>query len=95
MAVAFIFEVPGAGREEYDQVMEKLGPSVPGRIFHAAGPYEEGWMVIDVWETQEAFEGFLAERLIPVARQVGFFASLPTSFPVYNIVQGWEAPERS
>jgi hypothetical protein len=95
MAVAFIFEVPGAGREEYDQVMEKLGQTVPGRIFHAAGPYEEGWMVIDVWETQEAFEGFLAERLIPVARQVGFFASLPTSFPVYNIVQGWEAPERS
>jgi hypothetical protein len=95
MAVAFIFEVPGAGQNEYDEVMEKLGRSVPGRLYHAAGPYEEGWMVIDIWESQEAFEAFLAEKLLPVARQVGFFASLPQSFTVYNVVEGWEAPDRT
>ena len=88
MAVVFIFDVPGAGQEEYDAVMEKLGPSAPGRLYHVAGPVEEGWKVVDVWETQEAFEEFLAERLLPIARQVGFFASLPESFPVYNAVPG-------
>jgi hypothetical protein len=88
MAVTFIFEVPGATHKEYDEVMEKLGPSPPGRLFHVAGPTEEGWMVVDVWETQEAFEEFLAERLLPIARQVGFFASLPQSFSVYNMVGG-------
>jgi hypothetical protein len=95
MAVAFIFEVPGAGQEQYDAVMEKLGPSVPGRLYHAAGPYEEGWMVIDIWESQEAFEAFLAEKLLPVARRVGFFASLPQSFTVYNVIEGWETPDRT
>lgn len=88
MAVTFIFEVPGAGHEQYDAVMERLGDSPPGRIYHVAGPSEDGWMVVDVWESTEDFEKFLAEELIPAARATGFFASLPQTFPVYNIVQG-------
>ena len=89
MAITFIFEGPGAGREQYDAVMERLGPdSPPGRIYHVAGPSEEGWMVVDVWETVEAFEKFLAEDLLPAARAAGFFASLPQTFPVYRIIPG-------
>ena len=88
MTRAFIFEVPGAGAEEYDAVMKTLGHDAPGRLYHCAGPTEEGWMVVDVWESQEAFDAFLAERLLPVARKVGFFASMPQSFPVHNIVEG-------
>src|SRR5438445_820186 len=70
MAIAIMFHVPDAGQEEYDAVMEKLGPVAPGRIYHVAGPSEEGWRVVDVWESPEAFEAFLTERLLPVARQV-------------------------
>ncbi len=88
MAVTFIFEVPGAGQEQYDAVMERLDNNPPGRIYHVAGPSEDGWMVVDVWETSDDFEKFLAEELIPAARATGFFASLPQTFPVYNIVQG-------
>ncbi|HLF39925.1 MAG TPA: hypothetical protein VI854_00485 [Acidimicrobiia bacterium] len=88
MAVVYIFEVPGAGAEEYDEVMAELGDEAPGRLYHAAGPAEEGWMVVDVWESNEAFEAFLAERLLPVARKVGFFASLPQSFTAHKIVRG-------
>jgi hypothetical protein len=89
MAVTIIFEVPGAGHEEYDAVMERLGPENPaGRIYHVCGPSEEGWMVVDVWESTEHFEKFLAEDLLPAARATGFFASLPQTFPVYNIIQG-------
>lgn len=89
MAVAYIFEVPGAGQEQYDAVMDRLGRGdQPGRLYHVAGPVEDGWMVVDVWESKEAFEAFLAEKLIPAARATDFFASLPLSFPVYNIVVG-------
>ncbi|MGH8992483.1 MAG: hypothetical protein ACRDZ7_13335 [Acidimicrobiia bacterium] len=89
MAVTYIFEVPGAGREQYDAVMARLGPDNPaGRIYHVAGPTEDGWMVVDVWESNEAFEQFLAEDLIPAARASDFFASLPLTFPAYNIVKG-------
>jgi hypothetical protein len=88
MAVTIIFRVPDAGQEQYDAVMKGLGDEAEGRIYHVAGPTEGGWMVVDVWETTEHFEQFLAEKLIPVARKVGFFASLPESFEVYNIVEG-------
>ena len=88
MAIAIMFHVPDAGQEEYDAVMEKLGPGAVGRLYHIAGPGEEGWRVVDVWESQEAFETFLTERLLPVAREVGFFAELPQFFTVYNVVVG-------
>jgi len=88
MAIAIIFRVPDAGQEEYDAVMEKLGPGAPGRLYHLAGPGQDGWRVVDVWESKEAFEDFLAERLIPAAREVGFFAELPEAFIVYNVLVG-------
>jgi hypothetical protein len=88
MAVTIIFRVPGAGHEEYDAVMERLGPDIPaGRIYHVCGPSDEGWMVVDVWESIEHFEKFLAEDLLPAARATGFFAELPQTFPVYNMIQ--------
>jgi hypothetical protein len=43
-------------------------------------------MVVDVWESQEAADAFLTERLLPVVRKVGFFASIQQSFPVHTIV---------
>ena len=89
MAVTIIFQVPGAGHEQYDAVMERLGPDNPnGRIYHVCGPSEEGWMVVDVWESIEHFEKFLAEDLLPAARATGFFASLPQTFPVYRMIHG-------
>jgi quinol monooxygenase YgiN len=90
MAIGFFFEVPQTGREQYDEVMEKLGPHAPGRLYHVAGPSRDSdaWMVFDLWESQEAFEAFLSERLLPVARQVGFFSELPRSFTLYKVIEG-------
>jgi hypothetical protein len=84
-ARAFVFELVGVGEHEYDTVTEVLGEDPPGRLFHLAGPTEDGWMVVSVWESQEAFDAFLTERLLPVVRKVGFFASLPQSFPIHNM----------
>lgn len=86
MAVVYIFEVPDSGAEQYDAVMERLGDNPPGRLYHVAGPYEDSWRVVDVWETPQQFEEFLAEKLIPAARATDFFASMPLSFTAHNIV---------
>lgn len=90
MAVVYIFEVPGSDAGHYDAVMERLGDNPPGRLYHVAGPYEDGWMVVDVWESEAQFEAFLAEKLIPAARATDFFASMPLSFPAHNIVNASE-----
>jgi hypothetical protein len=84
-ARACIFEIAGAGQEQYEAVMQALGQDA-GRLFHCAGPTEDGWIVVDVWESQEAADAFLTERLLPAVRKLGFFASIQQSFPVHTIV---------
>src|SRR4051812_19714267 len=61
MAIGILIEIPGGTQRHYDLVMEKLqleGKPAPGGIFHVAGPMEGGWRVVDVWESQAAFEQF-------------------------------------
>jgi hypothetical protein len=86
-ARACIFEIAAAGQEQYEAVMQALGQD-RARLFHCAGPTEDGWMVVEVWESQEAVDTFLTERLLPVVRKMGFFASIQQSFPVHTMRPG-------
>jgi hypothetical protein len=58
--------------EEYDQVNEKLGDETPdGAILHAAVDLGGGKMrSIDVWESAEAFQSFVQDKLIPAIAAV-------------------------
>ena len=71
MAVVVIQELE-ATPEEYDQVNEKLGEGTPeGAILHAAVDLGGGKMKsIDVWETAEAFQSFVQDKLIPAIAEV-------------------------
>jgi hypothetical protein len=61
MAELLILEFEGVGEGDYDKVNQILGiDSVTGEgdwpaglISHTAGPIEDGWRVIEVWESQE------------------------------------------
>jgi hypothetical protein len=71
MAMGLILEFDGIGREVYDAVNRKLGldatrptgnwPS--GLLFHAGGAKPGGWVVFEVWESKEAQERFMSDRL--------------------------------
>lgn len=71
MAFALILEFDRIGREVYDSVNRNLGidttrptgnwPS--GLLFHAGGAKTGGWVVFEVWESKEAQERFMSERL--------------------------------
>ena len=73
MAVAFVFEGTEVGTAEYDRVMgainrEDLNSPIPtGVIAHIAGPSENGWRVVDVWESQEAAQAFYGSDLFQAA----------------------------
>ncbi len=58
--------------EEYDQVDEKLGEGTPdGAILHAACDLGGGKMrSVDVWESTEAFQNFVQNKLIPAIAEV-------------------------
>ncbi len=67
MAVGMLMQAPGLNAELYDSVMEHLEweeRDLPtGFVSHYAGPTKDGWLVFDVWESQEDFERFYEERL--------------------------------
>jgi hypothetical protein len=48
----------------YRRFAEALaGPTPVGLIVHAAGPTDEGYRIVGVWESEEAWQRFVADRL--------------------------------
>src|SRR5437763_9682376 len=77
MAVAFIqeFKIEGDDRSttNYDTVSERLNARndpPQGGLVHTAGFDEEAgvFRIFDVWESEEAWQTFLNDRLMPVVR---------------------------
>jgi hypothetical protein len=74
VAVVIVNEIEGANQDFYDQVNPKVMPGgeLPdGCQVHIAGPMENGWRVITVWDSDERFQQFRDEKLIPALREVG------------------------
>jgi len=81
MAVVGVFQSPTLTQEQYDETIRRLtggkdrmeSPSdwpVPGLLVHIAGQGDSGFRVVDVWESQEAFDSF-GEKLMPVLQELG------------------------
>jgi hypothetical protein len=89
MPTVMSMEWPNVTPDQYNQVMralelDKTPPS--GSIFHVAGFTNGTMRVLDIWESQQAFEKFQKERL-PAALQKAGINSQPKVqfFPVHNI----------
>lgn len=92
MAVVGVFE--GVSQEQYEESVRKLtdggaleSPAdwpVPGLLVHAAGMGENGLRVVDVWESEEAFERF-GEVLMPILAEIGV-QGRPDVYPAHTFV---------
>ena len=74
MAIVVVNEIEGGDQGFYDSVNPKVmrdGRLPDGCQVHIAGPVENGWRVITVWESEERFHQFRNEQLIPAMREVG------------------------
>ncbi len=74
MAIGYVIEVPGMTQEQGAAVLRELGlkdTPPPGQVLHIEGPMDGGLRVVDVWESQEAFDAFIRERLAPAFQRVG------------------------
>ncbi|MEA2399311.1 MAG: hypothetical protein QOK25_2867 [Thermoleophilaceae bacterium] len=74
MAVGLRLKFNGGTQEQYETVHGHMGiddDPPAGLIFHSAGPIDEGWGVIDFWESREAFDSFLQSRLGPAVQELG------------------------
>ena len=63
---AVVQDVP-ASWDAYLERVEAIGAPLPeGLLVHVAGPTDEGFRMIEVWESQAAWERFRDERLAEV-----------------------------
>ncbi len=61
MTVGIRIKFAGLQEEQFDAVNRHVDPAgdpPKGLLFHASGPIENGWGVIDFWESREAFDAF-------------------------------------
>jgi hypothetical protein len=74
MSVVIVNEIEGGNEGLYEQVNSKVMPGhkLPdGCQLHVAGPIDGGWRVITVWESEDRFQQFRDETLIPALREAG------------------------
>lgn len=79
MAELFVLEFEGFDKDQYAKVNSLLGIDMAtgagewpaGILTHSAGRTEKGWMVIEVWESREAQDRFMKDRLGAALQQAG------------------------
>jgi len=93
MAILMIADASEDTLAHYDQVIKELeaaGHGQPsGRQFHVAARKGTGYVVTDVWESQEAWDRFF-QILAPLLQQVGSGPEQRSMqvLPVHNVIKG-------
>jgi hypothetical protein len=65
MAVGIRIKLAGITEDQFDAVNKHVDPTGDpphGLLFHASGPIDEGWGVIDFWESRQDFDVRAADR---------------------------------
>jgi hypothetical protein len=92
MAYAITHNFPDGTEEQYRAALAAVHPadgSLPaGQSYHAAGPTDEGWMIIAIFDSKEDWERFRDQELRPGLQSAeGAFAAPPqeSAFEVANL----------
>ncbi len=93
MAVGIRIKLAGVSAEQFDEVDKHVrasGDTPKGLLFHASGPIDEGWGVIDFWESRGEFDAFFGGRVQEAVKAAGVTMQGPPDvkeFPVHEIWQ--------
>jgi heme-degrading monooxygenase HmoA len=97
--VLAIIELENFTPADYDQMTSQMDghTSVADHpsVAHIAAVTEDGgFLVVDVWESPEAFAAFAESQIAPAGEQVGLGPVEPRFVPVHNTITGATAPTR-
>ena len=95
MPILAVHQVPSLTRERYEEVVRRLANGktrvdsisefpFEGLLFHAAGQGQNGFFIVDVWESEEAVHRF-REVMGPIVQEVGI-EEPPEFFPTHTYV---------
>ncbi|HWC34910.1 MAG TPA: hypothetical protein VG650_08785 [Mycobacteriales bacterium] len=74
MVIAREFHGPGWTGEQYDKLIELMGfggHSAPGVLFHWAAVTDDGVLAVDVYESADAADELVLEKIGPLAGELG------------------------
>lgn len=89
MTVGIRIKLAGVSQEQFDEVNRHVDPDgnpPEGLLFHASGPIDDGWGIIDFWESREIFDSF-APRIQQALAAAGVEPQGPPDikqFPVHE-----------
>jgi heme-degrading monooxygenase HmoA len=87
--VLMIAEVDGFDADAYDEMVGQMDPhagdgSGHPSVSHVAATKDGGLVVVDVWESPEAFGSFAADQIGPAGEAAGMGPIEPRFVPVHN-----------
>ncbi|HZO96088.1 MAG TPA: hypothetical protein VFB42_01830 [Gaiellaceae bacterium] len=94
--VIVLIDVPGFGPEAYDSVVGSMpahagdGSQHPAAS-HVAAVKDAGLLIVDLWDSPEAFARFAESQVAPAAASAGLGPLEPRFVPVVNRIRGPKA----
>ncbi len=91
MATCFTFTPASMTASQYDEAIRRLeaagAANPPGRLHHVCFGTGNKLKVVDLWESEEAFQKF-GQTLMPIMQDIGLDPGQPSAEPVHNIIRG-------
>jgi len=95
MPIVAVFQSPGLTQSIYEETVKRLTGGrarmgsasdwpVKGVLAHIAGQGPNGFRVVDVWESEQAFQQFGA-KLVPILQSLGVQGE-PEVYPAHTVV---------
>jgi hypothetical protein len=89
MSVLVISKAPGVTAEQDTAIVKALnleGDPPPGARARFAGPTDDGWQIISLWDSRESFDTFVRDRLTPALQATGRPAPDFEFWPIENVI---------
>lgn len=83
MATVMLMSWPEVTEEQYQQARKEInweGDVPKGAKFHVSWMGDDGFHVLDLWESKEDFEKFTHARLMPGVQKIGIKGQPKVSF---------------
>jgi hypothetical protein len=86
--VVMTMNVSGLTHREFRSILDEMGVEArpePGIYQHISHPTDEGFRIIEIWDSQEGFEEFAERRLKPAITKLGIQRETTITFePLHN-----------